>query len=228
MLHYQRLGINKDATKDEIRAEYIKKTMITHPNRGGNVKTFADIKKSYEILINDDYSRAYNIIGDSEFKFNEYALLITGVFSKFNLNCLLIHMALLSYVILALPGHILFNKVIYLVPLLITSALSITAALINSWKKLEITIESKTKILMIYLGTISINLLMIFTLFWLDGRLSHNIVISLYVFTDLLISTIVYSKNKKLMSFYFTIIRISCVVSGLLLQNENVRLFSSV
>ncbi|KAG0440777.1 Chaperone protein dnaJ A6, partial [Dictyocoela muelleri] len=228
MLHYQTLGISKDATKELIRSEYIKKTLINHPNRGGDANSFADIKQSYEILINDEYSQAYNIIGDSEFKFNEYTLLITGLFSKFNLNCLMIHIALLSFVILGLPGFILFQKEIYLVPLIIISTFIITTALINGRRCIELNNEQMIRYVLLSSTLISLNLFMIFIMLWLNGHVSHYIVILFYLVSDFLISSIIYLKYRKIRAFYFTFIRIGCVVSGILLQNVNIGLFTSV
>jgi DnaJ-class molecular chaperone len=47
---YQTLGINKDATADEIKRAYRKLASQHHPDRGGDTKTFQEIQGAYDIL----------------------------------------------------------------------------------------------------------------------------------------------------------------------------------
>jgi molecular chaperone DnaJ len=47
---YQILGVNKNATEEEIKQAYRKLAMKHHPDRGGDEKQFQEIKNAYEIL----------------------------------------------------------------------------------------------------------------------------------------------------------------------------------
>lgn len=47
------LGVDKDATWDEIKKAYRKKTLENHPDRGGDEETFRKIKDAYEQLAKD-------------------------------------------------------------------------------------------------------------------------------------------------------------------------------
>lgn len=54
---YQTLGVNRDATADEIKRAYRKLASKHHPDRGGDTKTFQDIQTAYDTL-NDPARRA--------------------------------------------------------------------------------------------------------------------------------------------------------------------------
>jgi DnaJ-class molecular chaperone len=47
---YQTLGVNKDATADEIKRAYRKLASKHHPDRGGDTKTFQEIQIAYDTL----------------------------------------------------------------------------------------------------------------------------------------------------------------------------------
>ena len=47
---YQILGVNKNATEEEIKQAYRKLAMKHHPDRGGDEKQFQEIKNAYEVL----------------------------------------------------------------------------------------------------------------------------------------------------------------------------------
>jgi DnaJ-class molecular chaperone len=47
---YQILGVNKNATEEEIKQAYRKLAMTHHPDRGGDEKQFQEIKNAYEVL----------------------------------------------------------------------------------------------------------------------------------------------------------------------------------
>lgn len=50
MDHYKTLGINKNATQDEIKRAYRKLAMKHHPDRGGNSEQFKKINEAYDTL----------------------------------------------------------------------------------------------------------------------------------------------------------------------------------
>lgn len=44
------LGVDKDATQEEIKTAYRRKAMKYHPDRGGELETFREIQAAYELL----------------------------------------------------------------------------------------------------------------------------------------------------------------------------------
>ena len=45
------LDLKEDATLDELKDAYRKKAVETHPDKGGNAKTFIAVKNAYEFLV---------------------------------------------------------------------------------------------------------------------------------------------------------------------------------
>lgn len=56
------LGVNKTASKEEIKKAYKRKAMILHPDRGGDKDKFNEAKDAYETLINGDKKKPSNSI----------------------------------------------------------------------------------------------------------------------------------------------------------------------
>jgi len=54
---YSTLGVNKNASKDEIKKAYKKLAMKHHPDKGGDEKTFKEITTAYDELVNDKPSQ---------------------------------------------------------------------------------------------------------------------------------------------------------------------------
>lgn len=50
MSHYQTLGIDKNASPEDIKKAYRKLASIHHPDKGGNTATFQKIQSAYDIL----------------------------------------------------------------------------------------------------------------------------------------------------------------------------------
>lgn len=50
MNHYEILGVNKNATQDEIKKQFRKLAQTHHPDKGGDVKKFQEISEAYEVL----------------------------------------------------------------------------------------------------------------------------------------------------------------------------------
>jgi DnaJ-class molecular chaperone len=50
MSHYQTLGIDKNATPEDIKKAYRKLASIHHPDKGGDTSTFQKIQAAYEVL----------------------------------------------------------------------------------------------------------------------------------------------------------------------------------
>lgn len=57
MDHYQTLGVNRNATPEEIKKAYRSLAMKHHPDRGGDVNKFKEIQTAYDTL-SDDQKRA--------------------------------------------------------------------------------------------------------------------------------------------------------------------------
>lgn len=57
---YQTLGVNRDATADEIKRAYRKLASQHHPDRGGDTKTFQEIQTAYDTLSDPNRRAAYD------------------------------------------------------------------------------------------------------------------------------------------------------------------------
>ena len=60
MTHYQILGVNENATADEIKQAYRKLAMQHHPDRGGDAEQFQKIQQASSILSDDNSRRQYD------------------------------------------------------------------------------------------------------------------------------------------------------------------------
>jgi DnaJ-class molecular chaperone len=61
---YDKLGVNKDASKSDITKAYRKLSLEHHPDRpGGNEEIFKDISHAYEILTDDEKRKRYDLTG---------------------------------------------------------------------------------------------------------------------------------------------------------------------
>ena len=66
--HYETLGLNENASQDEIKKKYRKLSLKHHPDRGGDQEKFKEISVAYEIL------------GDvAKLKFNSQLIVIHGL-----------------------------------------------------------------------------------------------------------------------------------------------------
>ena len=63
---YKNLGIRSDATKEQIKKAYRKKSMKTHPDQGGDAQEFDSINKAYRVLVNEDSRARYDAGEDPE------------------------------------------------------------------------------------------------------------------------------------------------------------------
>ena len=60
MDYYQILGINENASQDEIKKAYKKLAMTNHPDRGGDTKKFQEISQAYDTLGDEQKRQQYN------------------------------------------------------------------------------------------------------------------------------------------------------------------------
>ena len=74
---YQTLGVNRDATADDIKRAYRKLASKHHPDRGGDTKTFQEIQTAYDTLsdpkrrsaYDNPHSHMHSGLGDQPFDF---------------------------------------------------------------------------------------------------------------------------------------------------------------
>ncbi len=59
--YYSILGIERNASKEEIKRAYKKLALKYHPDRGGDEEKFKEIAEAYEILSNDKKRREYDL-----------------------------------------------------------------------------------------------------------------------------------------------------------------------
>ena len=48
--HYVVLGIEENATQEEIKKAYRRKASETHPDKGGSVEAFQEVQAAYDML----------------------------------------------------------------------------------------------------------------------------------------------------------------------------------
>jgi DnaJ homolog subfamily A member 2 len=65
---YEILGVEKDASQDDIRRSYKKLAMKLHPDRGGNQEKFQELQHAYEILSDESKRKIYDQYGEEGLK----------------------------------------------------------------------------------------------------------------------------------------------------------------
>lgn len=63
---YERIGVSKEASPDEIKKAYRAKAMETHPDHGGSPEKFGAIAKAYSILSDAEKRKRYDDGEDPE------------------------------------------------------------------------------------------------------------------------------------------------------------------
>jgi molecular chaperone DnaJ len=61
--YYDVLGVDKNATKDDIKKAFRKKAVEHHPDKGGDESKFKEASEAYEILSDDEKRRNYDNFG---------------------------------------------------------------------------------------------------------------------------------------------------------------------
>jgi len=61
---YNLLGVDKNASEDQIRKSFRKLAMSHHPDRGGDPEKFKEIQKAYEILSDKEKRQLYDQYGE--------------------------------------------------------------------------------------------------------------------------------------------------------------------
>lgn len=60
MDHYSTLGVNRDASQDEIKRAFRKLASQHHPDKGGDTQRFQEIQGAYDVLGDPEKRRAYD------------------------------------------------------------------------------------------------------------------------------------------------------------------------
>lgn len=60
MDHYSTLGVNKDASQDDIKRAFRKLASQHHPDKGGDTKKFQEVQAAYDILGDPEKRRQYD------------------------------------------------------------------------------------------------------------------------------------------------------------------------
>ena len=61
---YDVLGVDKNASQDQIKSAYRKLAIQTHPDKGGDAEKFKEIASAYDVLGDEQKRNEYNQIGD--------------------------------------------------------------------------------------------------------------------------------------------------------------------
>ena len=63
--YYNILGVEKNASADEIKTAFRKKAHIYHPDKGGDAEKFKEINEAYQVLGNEQKRKQYDQFGSS-------------------------------------------------------------------------------------------------------------------------------------------------------------------
>src|SRR3989344_8450770 len=67
--YYKILGVDKNASQEEIKKSFRKKAHEFHPDKaGGNAEKFKEINEAYQILRNEQKRKQYDQFGDAAFQ----------------------------------------------------------------------------------------------------------------------------------------------------------------
>jgi len=85
---YEIIGVQQNATADEIRKAYRKKVIKAHPDKGGDVEEFKKLQAAYEILSNPEKRELYDrygldgIQGDANASGDPFSDIFSGLFGR--------------------------------------------------------------------------------------------------------------------------------------------------
>ena len=62
--YYERVGVTKTATTEEIRKSFRKRALKEHPDKGGDPNKFKELSNAYEVLSNPEKRQLYDDYGE--------------------------------------------------------------------------------------------------------------------------------------------------------------------
>jgi len=68
---YTVMGVEREATADEIKKQYRKRALETHPDRGGNIEEFKRLAKAKDVLGDPQKRKYYDVYGEDGVEFYE-------------------------------------------------------------------------------------------------------------------------------------------------------------
>lgn len=75
-VNYKILGLNNNATLEDIKKSYKNLSLKTHPDHGGNNYLFNKVKEAYETLTSDNLdlinNKSVKLIENKKYNKNEY------------------------------------------------------------------------------------------------------------------------------------------------------------
>ena len=70
---YEKLGVSKEASKDDIKKAFRKLSLEHHPDKGGDEEKFKEISNAYDVLSDDDKRKNYDMTGsETQQQFNPF------------------------------------------------------------------------------------------------------------------------------------------------------------
>jgi DnaJ family protein A protein 2 len=70
---YEKLGVSKEASKDDIKKAFRKLSLEHHPDKGGDEEKFKEISNAYDVLSDDDKRKNYDMVGsETQQPFNPF------------------------------------------------------------------------------------------------------------------------------------------------------------
>jgi len=67
---YELLGISRESTQEEIKDAFRKKAILCHPDKGGDPKEFNEVRTAYEILMDNEKRKTYDLTGEADPNFD--------------------------------------------------------------------------------------------------------------------------------------------------------------
>lgn len=84
--YYDILGVNKEASSEDIKKAYRKMAMQHHPDKGGDEATFKSVQEAYDVLSDDQKRSNYDRFGTAEPRGGDFFSGFGDFFSNFGMG----------------------------------------------------------------------------------------------------------------------------------------------